>query len=87
MTDADFAFAETPSGQKAHIVDFGRRSMLARGTKGAADFLSLCGEVPTYWERLDGPPDDPVRVCATCRQSVREVDGRMPDVPDGDGDD
>ena len=66
--DADVQFAETPTGTKAHLVDFGRKSMLARGTRNATNYASACGQVPDVWDQLTGTPDA-ADVCARCAQS------------------
>ena len=77
--DQDVQFAETPTGSKAHMVDFGRRSMLAQGTRGATNYASACGQVPDVWDQLAAPPDA-VDVCARCAQSFLT---RPDDAPDG----
>jgi hypothetical protein len=67
--DSDVAWAETRSGEKAHLVDFGIPSMLARGTRDASDYASACGHVPAYWDRLAAAPTDPLDICQRCAQS------------------
>jgi hypothetical protein len=63
--DPDVQFAETPTGNKAHLVDFAHQSMLALGTNHASNYASSCGHAPSYWVRLTNTPD-PDDVCQRC---------------------
>ena len=82
--DSDVAWAEPPSGGKAHLVDFGVPSLLANGTRNASDHASACGHVPDYWTRLAAAPDDPLDICQRCAQSFLP---RADDAPGVDRDD
>lgn len=73
----DVQFAETPTGDKAHLVDFGTESMLARGTRGATNYASACGEVLDLWDQLADKPD-PSDVCRRCAIAYRY---RIDDAP------
>jgi hypothetical protein len=78
-TEQDVQFAETPTGSKAHLVDFGRQSMLAQGTRNATNYASACGQVPSIWDQLAAAPDA-ADVCARCAQSFL---ARTDDAPNG----
>lgn len=74
MPERDYRFAFTPTGSKAHIVDFGRRSALAMGTRGHSDYAAACGEVPESWDEAHYPDDKPPSIrgqlCLRCADSV-----------------
>jgi hypothetical protein len=71
MPEPDRKFAFSPSGRKAHIVDFGRLSMLALGHDDTSDYSAACGLSAAEWEPVadDASVPDP-QICTNCADRV-----------------